>query len=31
MKAWRALAEIAEVEGDEELAHRCYREAAKNS
>ncbi|WP_294000425.1 heme biosynthesis HemY N-terminal domain-containing protein [Sphaerotilus sp.] len=31
MKAWRALAEIAEIEGDEELAHRCYREAAKNS
>lgn len=30
-KAWRALAEIAETEGDEELAHRCYREAAKTS
>lgn len=31
VKAWRALAEIAEVEGDEALAHRCYREVAKNS
>ena len=31
VKAWRALAEIAEIEGDEALAHRCYREAAKNS
>ncbi len=30
-RAWRALAEIAEVEGNEALAHRCYREAAKNS
>ncbi|MFM2343098.1 MAG: hypothetical protein RLZZ592_2751, partial [Pseudomonadota bacterium] len=27
-KAWRALAEIAESEGDEALAQRCYREAA---
>ncbi|NRT57957.1 heme biosynthesis HemY N-terminal domain-containing protein [Sphaerotilus uruguayifluvii] len=30
MKAWRALAEIAESEGDEALAQRCYREAARS-
>ncbi len=28
-KAWRALAEIAEHEGDDALAQRCYREAAR--
>ncbi|MFM2055001.1 MAG: hypothetical protein RL456_3038, partial [Pseudomonadota bacterium] len=28
-KAWRALAGIAEHEGDEALAQRCYREAAR--
>lgn len=30
LKAWRALAEIAESEGDEGLAQRCYREAARS-
>jgi HemY protein len=28
-RAWRALAEIAEHEGDDALAQRCYRESAR--